>query len=87
MFIMFLKLSFLTIYVQFSAELFFCCSTVECLRLHFIVLLRVFGYGVGMRITKWESHWNWNKTEIWEWDYKTPLLRRIKKELHVLVPL
>ena len=44
----------ITIDVQFSEELFFCCSTVDCLHLLVIVLLCVFGNGMG--ITEWESH-------------------------------
>ena len=35
----------ITIDVQFSEELFFCCSTVDCLHLLVIVLLCVFGNG------------------------------------------
>ena len=46
----------ITIDVQFSEELFFCCSTVDCLHLLVIVLLCVFGNGMGMGITEWESH-------------------------------
>jgi len=42
--------------------LFFCCSTVDCLFLDFIVLLCVFGNGVGMKMTEWEFHKNANIT-------------------------
>jgi len=43
-------------------ELFFCCSAVDCLHLHSIVLLCVFGNGMKMGIALWESHWNGNMT-------------------------
>ena len=44
---------------------------VDYLHLHFIVLLCVFGNGMGMVITQWESHGNENnETGIpWEWEY------------------
>ena len=48
--------------VQFSVELFFCCSTVDCLHLDFIVLLWMFGNGMGK--TRWEFHGNGNKTKF-----------------------
>jgi len=53
--------------VQFSVELFFCCSTVDCLHLHFrpIVLLCVFGNEMEMGITQWEYHGNWNTAYTW----------------------
>ena len=38
---------FAKIGVQLSVELFFCCSA-DCLHLHFIVLLCVFGNGMGI---------------------------------------
>jgi len=47
--------------VQFSVKLFFCCSTVDCLHLHYIVLLCVRGK-MEMGITQLESHGNGNKT-------------------------
>ena len=46
--------------VHFSVELYFCCSTIDCLLLNFIILLCVLGNGVG--ITLWESHENGNNT-------------------------
>jgi len=57
----FLNFYFSTTGVQFSVELFF-CSTIDCLHLHFIVLLCVFGDGMGTAITQWEPHGNGNKT-------------------------
>jgi len=44
--------------VQFSVDLFFCCSTVDCLHLRFTVLMCVSGNGMGMEITQLESHGN-----------------------------
>jgi len=44
---------FSTIDVQFSVEPFLCWSTVECLYIHFIVLLCVLGNGMGTGIP-WE---------------------------------
>ena len=43
---------FSTLDVQFSVELFFCCSTVDCLHLQFMVSLSVFGNGTVMGITQ-----------------------------------
>ena len=48
---------FAKIGVQLSVELFFCCSA-DFLHLHCIVLLCVFGNGMGIGITQWESHGN-----------------------------
>ena len=59
-----LEFYFSKIDVQFSMELFFCCSPVDCLHSHFIVLLCAFGNGVGMAVTQWESHGNGTKTPI-----------------------
>ena len=47
-----------TINVQFSAELFFCCLTVECLHFHFTDSLCICENGIGMTITQWESRAN-----------------------------
>jgi len=55
-----LEFYFSKIDVQFFVELFFCCSPVDCLHSHFIVLLCAFGNGVGMAVTQWESHGNGN---------------------------
>jgi len=44
--------------VQFSVDLFFCCSTADCLHLRFTVLMCVSGNGMGMEITQLESHGN-----------------------------
>ena len=49
---------------RFSVELFFslmlAVSLVDCLHLHFIVLLCMFRNGTGVEITLWESHGNGN---------------------------
>ena len=55
--------------MQFSVELFFCCSTVDCLHLHFIVLRCVVGNALGMGITQREFFGNGNKTQTWEWEW------------------
>jgi len=50
--------------VQFSVELFLCCSTVVVCIYTILLLLCVFGNGMEMGITQQESHGNGNKTNL-----------------------